>query len=206
MRGPFISLEGGEGAGKSTQIDYIRQWFEDLGHEVVVTREPGGTSLGELIREVVLHGEHPEMTAHTELLLIFAARAQHVSELILPCLEEGMCVICDRFTDASFAYQGGGRGLPRQQIEALEDMVMGELRPDLTLLLDLPVEAGLERAADRGSEDRFETETLAFLERARDTYRERAEEYSDRFVQIDASSSPLRVWEEIRQSLEQRFQ
>ena len=119
--------------------------------------------MAELIRDVVLHGEHPEMSAHTELLLIFAARAQHVAELIKPTLEKGHTVICDRFTDASFAYQGGGRGLARQEIEELENMVMGDLRPKLTLLLDLPVQTGLERAEGRNSEDRFETETIDFL-------------------------------------------
>ena len=205
MRGAFISLEGGEGAGKSTQMHRIREWLEDMDHEVIETREPGGTALSELIRDVVLHGEHPEMSAHTELLLIFAARAQHVSELIRPELENGITVLCDRFTDASFAYQGGGRGIPRAEIEALQEMVMGDLRPDLTLLLDLPVKLGLERASDRGSEDRFETESRKFLKRARETYLQRASEFSERFVVIDAARSPTEVWRQIRLVLEDRF-
>ncbi len=205
MTASFISLEGGEGAGKSSQMRRIRDWLTDRGHTVIETREPGGTPLAELIREVVLHGDHPEMSAYTELLLIFAARAQHVEELILPALKSGSTVLCDRFTDASFAYQGGGRGLPHQDIERLENMVMSELRPDLTLLLDLPVETGLTRATGRGSEDRFERETIEFLERAREAYLQRASEYPERFVVIDATRSAEHVWNEIEQCLELRF-
>lgn len=205
MSGLFITLEGGEGAGKSTQMRNIRAWLEAHGHAVVETREPGGTPLSELIRDVVLHGDHPEMTAHTELLLIFAARAQHVEELIKPALNEGATILCDRFTDASFAYQGGGRGLPVKDIEMLEHMVMGSLRPDLTLLLDLPVEQGLTRASGRGSEDRFETESLRFLERARSAYLERAAANPERFTVIDASNSAKQVWTELQTILEERF-
>ncbi len=205
MSGIFISLEGGEGAGKSTQMGNISEWLEQRGHRVLETREPGGTQLSELIRDVVLHGEHPEMSGHTELLLIFAARAQHVAELILPALEDGQSVLCDRFTDASYAYQGGGRNLPRSHIEQLETMVMGKLRPDLTLLLDLPVELGLSRASGRGSEDRFETESDGFLGRARRAYLERADEFSQRFEVIDASQSASEVWTQIRWGLEGRF-
>jgi dTMP kinase len=205
MNGVFISLEGGEGAGKSTQMRYIREWLEEHGHAVIETREPGGTKLAELIREVVLHGDHPEMSRHAELLLIFAARAQHVSELINPALAQGTAVLCDRFTDASFAYQGGGRGIPAEEIETLENMVMGDLRPDLTLLLDLPVETGLERASGRGSEDRFETETISFLERARSVYLERAATYPERWKVIDATQDAHSVWRQIRQVLEERF-
>ena len=162
MSGVFITLEGGEGAGKSTQMRHIREWLEERGHEVIETREPGGTTLAELIRDVVLHGDHPEMSAHTELLLIFAARAQHVAELIKPALERKVTVLCDRFTDASFAYQGGGRGIPVSDIECLEEMAMGALRPDLTLLLDLPVEMGLRRAMGRGSETASKPKPIAF--------------------------------------------
>ncbi|MFT5139795.1 MAG: dTMP kinase [Rhodothermales bacterium] len=202
----FISLEGGEGAGKTTQMRNIRQWLETRGHRVIETREPGGTPLAEIIRDVVLHGEHKEMSAHTELLLIFAARAQHVEELIKPALAQGSTVLCDRFTDASFAYQGGGRGLPLGDIEALENMVMGTLRPKLTLLLDLPVEVGLRRAAGRGSEDRFETESLNFLQRVRDTYLRRAKMFPARYVVIDATRSTEHVWEGIQKVLEDRFE
>jgi dTMP kinase len=205
MSEKFISLEGGEGAGKSTQMRNIRQWLEARGHKVVETREPGGTPLAEIIRDVVLHGEHPEMYPYTELLLIFAARAQHVEELIKPALADGNIVLCDRFTDASFAYQGGGRGLPRGDIELLENMVMGTLRPGLTLLLDLPVKEGLLRAAGRGSEDRFETESLNFLQRARDTYLQREKMFPERYVVIDATGSTDQVWDDIQKALEERF-
>jgi dTMP kinase len=201
----FVSLEGGEGAGKSTQMSHIRGWFEKKGQRVVETREPGGTELAELIRNIVLHGDHPEMSAYTELLLIFAARAQHVDELIKPSIEAGKIILCDRFTDASFAYQGGGRGLPVADISALENMVMGSLRPDLTFLLDLPVEMGLSRASDRGSEDRFETEAVSFLERARQTYLDRAKQFSERYVLIDATCSPDEVWKKIKNTLEDRY-
>jgi dTMP kinase len=205
MSGPFITLEGVEGAGKSTQMARIRDWLEARGHLVIETREPGGTRISELIRDVVLHGQHPEMSPHTELLLIFAARAQHLDELIRPALARGEAVLCDRFTDASYAYQGGGRGLAAADIEALESMVQGELRPDLTLLLDLPAMRGLERTSGRGSEDRFESESLQFLERAREAYLERARAHPGRYAVIDASRSADRVWEQIRAVLEGRF-
>ena len=205
MRGAFITLEGGEGAGKSTQMRRVREWLEKRGHEIIETREPGGTALSELIRDVVLHGEHPEMSAHTELLLIFAARAQHVASLVKPELEAGHTVLCDRFTDASYAYQGGGRGLPRADIAALEQMVQGDLRPDLTLLLDLPVETGMARASERGSEDRFETQSRAFLERAREAYLQQASEFPRRYEVIDASQSEQDVWRQIKTVLGQRF-
>jgi len=205
MRGVFITLEGGEGAGKSTQMRRVREWLEQRGHEVIATREPGGTALSELIRDVVLHGDHPDMSAHTELLLIFAARAQHVESLIKPALEAGRTVLCDRFTDASFAYQGAGRGLPRSDIAALEQMVQGDLRPDLTLLLDLPVETGLARALERGSEDRFETQSRAFLERAREAYLQRASEFPQRYEVVDAAHNEQHVWRQIKTVLGQRF-
>lgn len=205
MSGRFITLEGVEGAGKSTQMARIRDWLEARGHQVIETREPGGTRISELIRDVVLHGQHPEMSPHTELLLIFAARAQHLDELIRPALARGETVLCDRFTDASFAYQGGGRGLPAAEIEALESLVQGELRPDLVLLLDLPAELGLERTSGRGSEDRFETESLQFLERAREVYLERARAHPGRYAVIDAGGSADQVWEQIRDVLEERF-
>ena len=205
MRGVFITLEGGDGAGKSTQMRRVRGWLEQRGHEVITTREPGGTTLSELIRDVVLHGDHPEMSAHTELLLIFAARAQHVESLIKPALEAGRTVLCDRFTDASYAYQGAGRGLPRSDIAALEQMVQGDLRPDLTLLLDLPVETGLARASERGSEDRFETQSGTFLERAREAYLQRASEFPERYEVVDAAHNEQHVWRQIKTVLGQRF-
>jgi len=205
MKGKFITLEGGEGAGKSTQMRRVREWLGRAGHRDNETREPGGTPISELIRDVVLHGHHQEMTAHTELLLIFAARAQHVAELIRPALERGETVLCDRFTDASYAYQSGGRGLPQQDIATLEQLVQGALRPDLTLLLDLPVKLGLERASGRGSEDRFETESLAFLGRARKAYLDRANTNLKRYAVIDATPEAGRVWEQIQAVLEERL-
>ena len=206
MTGVFITLEGGEGAGKSTQMRNIRNWLEKRGHTVVTTREPGGTGLSEIVRDIVLHGQHPEMSPHTELLLIFAARAQHVTQFIRPELEAGNTVLCDRFTDASYAYQGGGRGVASMDIAALEAIAHGGLQPDLTLLLDIPVTLGLERAATRGSEDRFETESRLFLERARDTYLQRARQFPERFSVIDAALDEKAVWEHIQHVLRQRFE
>ncbi|NNL96090.1 MAG: dTMP kinase [Xanthomonadales bacterium] len=205
MKPYFITLEGVEGAGKSTQMKRISGWLAAHGHTVVESREPGGTHISEMIRDVVLHGDHPEMSAHTELMLIFAARAQHVHELIRPALDAGKTVLCDRFTDASYAYQGGGRGIPERDIATLEQMAQGDLRPDLTLLLDLPAKEGLARADGRGSEDRFETESLAFLDRARRAYLARAAGDPSRYVVIDAARSVTRVWRDIQDALEQRL-
>jgi dTMP kinase len=205
MRAYFITLEGGEGAGKSSQMARISAWLEDHGHQVVCTREPGGTPLSEIVRDLVLHGGHDEMTPMTELLLVFAARAQHVDELIRPSLRAGHTVLCDRFTDASFAYQGGGRGLPAADIETLEHLVQRNLKPDLTILLDTPVETGLARARGRDSEDRFETESLQFLERVRQTYLERARQDSERFTVIDARADEETVWARIQAVLEARL-
>lgn len=205
MSASFITLEGVEGAGKSTQMRNISRWLNDHGHDVVETREPGGTALSELIRDVVLHGNHSEMAPKTELLLIFAARAQHVEELILPSMAAGKTVLCDRFTDASYAYQGGGRELGSEIIATLEQLVQGSLRPDLTLLLDIPVAVGLQRASGRNSEDRFETESMRFLERARQAYLERAHDNPRRYSIIDASNSAREVWAGIRAELEARF-
>jgi dTMP kinase len=200
----FVTLEGGEGAGKSSQMRRIAEWLEQHGHRVVTTREPGGTVLSEILRDLVLHGDHPEMSPMTELLLVFAARAQHVDEVIRPALEQGQTVLCDRFTDASFAYQGGGRGLPVEDIRLLESLVQGKLRPDLTLLLDVPVEVGLARTRGRDSEDRFETETAVFLDKVRQAYLERANAERERIAVIDASVGEPAVWDAIRAILEQR--
>lgn len=205
MKGRFITLEGGEGAGKSSQMERIRHWLAERGHTVICTREPGGTKLSELLRDIVLHGQHPEMSPMTELLLIFAARAQHVDQLIRPHLEAGDTVLCDRFTDASFAYQGGGRGVPTDDILVLERLVQRGLQPDLTLLLDVPVETGLQRAAGRGTEDRFEGESQKFLERVRAAYLARARRHRERFVLIDATADEASVWDEIEGHLAQRI-
>ncbi|HEX7814164.1 dTMP kinase [Dyella sp.] len=188
-RGRFISLEGGEGAGKSTLLAGLREYIEQQGIDLVQTREPGGTALGEAVRSIVLDPAHRGLSGESELLLMFAARAQLVREVIEPALAAGRWVLCDRFTDASYAYQGGGRGQPVARIQALEQWATEGLRPDLTLLLDLPVATGRARAAGRGEADRIEVEADAFFERVRASYRQRAAQEPDRFRIVDASQS-----------------
>jgi len=205
MKGRFITVEGGEGAGKSTQIQRIGAWLAERGHTIVHTREPGGTQLAEQLRTTLLDTKNTAVSELTELLLMFAARAQHLDELIRPALLRGEWVVCDRFTDATWAYQGGGRGLPGEQIAALEKLVHGDLQPDLTLLLDLPVRVGLERVAMRGEADRFEREPEAFFERVRQAYLERAKAEPDRFEVIDASLTPDAVWSQIAHALRRRM-
>ncbi|HEX7044690.1 MAG TPA: dTMP kinase [Burkholderiales bacterium] len=198
----FITLEGGEGAGKSTQLQAIADWLRQRGHEVVATREPGGTPLGERLREVLLHGQG-DMSPDAEALLMFAARAEHLARVIRPALAAGRSVLCDRFTDATYAYQGGGRGIPATRLAALEQWVQGGLRPDLTLLLDLPVEVGLARARGRGAFDRFEREQRDFLERVRAAYLARAAAEPERVRVIDASRPTAEVTRAITAVLEQ---
>lgn len=205
MRGKFITMEGGEGAGKSTMMDRVAHWLEDAGHRVVTTREPGGTALAEKLREVLLDRENSALSGQAELLLLFAARAQHLNELIQPSLDRGDWVLCDRFTDATWAYQGGGRNLPLADIETLENLVHGDLQPDLTLLLDLPVEQGLKRAGERSQADRFEQESKAFFERVRNAYLQRARLSPDRFAVIDASGCREDVWAQIATVLMDRL-
>jgi len=204
-KGFFITLEGGEGAGKSTQMAFVQQRLQDslqtAGKSLQVTREPGGTVLGEQIRTLLLDHRQTVMNGDTELLLMFAARAQHLAQLIHPTLAVGDWVLCDRFTDATYAYQGGGRGIALSRIAALENWVQGELRPDLTLLLDLPVEVGMARARERGELDRFEREQRAFFERVRQTYRERAAEEPSRYHIIDAAQSIEQVQSQIDAAL-----
>jgi len=184
--GRFITLEGGEGAGKSTNMDYVAQRLRAAGIRVTVTREPGGTPLAESIRGLLLDPANTAMHADTELLLMFAARAQHLQELVLPALARGEWVLCDRFTDATYAYQGGGRQLDMQRIGQLESWVQGGFQPHRTLLFDLPVEVGLQRAGERGGLDRFEQEKAAFFERVRRVYLKRARAFPQRFRVIDA--------------------
>ncbi|MFB2705492.1 MULTISPECIES: dTMP kinase [Marinobacter] len=173
-RGRFITFEGTEGVGKSTQLENAANTLKDLGIDVIVTREPGGTPMAENIRELLLSPREEPVHETTELLLMFAARAQHLHNRIVPALDKGQWVLCDRFTDATFAYQGGGRGVPAERIALLETLVQGEVRPDHVILLDAPVETGMARAKKRGELDRFEQETLAFFQRIRDTYLARA--------------------------------
>lgn len=200
-RGWFITLEGGEGAGKSSCMPYIREHLEATGNRVLMTREPGGTALGERVREILLHPDGTPMHGDTELLLMFAARAQHLAEVILPALAAGSVVVCDRFTDASYAYQGGGREIPLERISALETWVQGDLRPDLTLLFDVPVEQGIARAKGRSAPDRFEQEDLAFLQRVREAYRDIARREPERVRLVDASRDLPEVQAQVREHL-----
>lgn len=192
-RGRFISLEGGEGAGKSTLLAGVLACLRQRGLSVVQAREPGGTPVGEAVRAIVLDPALAPLAAETELLLMFASRAQLVREVIEPALAAGQWVVCDRFADASYAYQGGGRGQPAARIEELERWACDGVKPDLTLLLDLPVAAGRARAAGRGEADRIESEADAFFERVRASYRDRATQEPNRFRVIDASQAPGQV-------------
>ncbi|MCH2323990.1 MAG: dTMP kinase [Pseudomonadales bacterium] len=204
-RGKFISIEGVEGAGKSTNIEAIKQYLVGKEIDFVVTREPGGTVLAEKIRRLLLHVSDDAPAELTELLLIFAARAQHIEKVIQPALENGRSVVCDRFTDATYAYQGGGRGLKTSVIAELESMVQGELRPDLTIILDLDPEAGLVRAKERGELDRFETEKDEFFEKVRSAYLDIAISNPDRCFVINAGQSIEQVRADIINLLDKRL-
>ncbi len=195
--GRFLTLEGIEGAGKSTQAGYLKEALEAQGIPVVLTREPGGTALGEQIRQLLLDPSLPPMAADTELLLLFAARAEHLAQVIRPALARGHWVICDRFTDATYAYQGGGRGLDTSRIAQLETLTQGDLRPDYTLLLDLPVSLGLARAKQRAHLDRLESETHAFFERVRRAYLARARAEPARIQIIDGRGTKSQVREAV---------
>ncbi|SRR5690606_27377505 len=201
-RGKFITIEGGEGVGKSTQIGALRDWLSEQGLEVVLTREPGGTPRAERIREILLEQSEEAMPASCELLLMFAARSTHVANVIEPALARGAWVVCDRFTDATYAYQGGGRGFDVELIATLEEAVLGSLRPDLTLLLDAPVGVGTARARSRneasGRTDRFELEQGGFFERVRAAYLARARQEPDRIAVIDATGTRDEVAAAIR--------
>jgi dTMP kinase len=204
MRGRFVTFEGGEGAGKSTQISRAAEWLRARGVEVVLTREPGGTPRAERLRTILLERDAEPMPQSCELLLMFAARATHLENLVRPAIARGAWVLCDRFTDATYAYQGGGRQLPRAQIDALAGVVHPDLWPDLTLLIDLPVDTGLARASNRNGADgpdRFESEQRAFFERVRATYLERARAEPSRFRMIDGSRSIDAVTDAIEAAL-----
>ena len=207
-RGRFITLEGGEGVGKTTNVELVCRFLGERGIEVVRTREPGGTPRAEAIRGLLLDPDIDEpLDDDAELLLVFAARAQHLARCIRPALARGAWVVCDRFTDATFAYQGGGRGLDPSRIATLERLVQGELTPDLTLLLDMPADAAQQRLASRidgqgGQRDRFERERLGFFSRVRDAYLARADAAPERFAVIDAGQSLAAVQAAIVTALE----
>ena len=186
-RGRFVTFEGIEGAGKSTQLERLHHRLRHEGRQVLFTREPGGTALGERLRGLLLDPEVGAMAAETELLLIFAARAEHLRRVIKPALARGTWVLCDRFTDASFAYQGAGRGLGAARVAVLETWLQGDFRPDLVLLFDVSAEVGLERALSRGKRDRIESEDMAFFERARSAYLQRARADARRYRVIDGA-------------------
>lgn len=196
-KGKFITVEGGEGVGKSTNISFIKQLLESTGQIVVTTREPGGTPIAEKIRLILLEKDKEVISDQTELLLMFAARSQHITQVIQPALLAGKWVVCDRFTDATYAYQGGGRGMDIAMIKALEKIVQQGLMPDLTLLLDAPIETGMNRAKERGKLDRFESEQQSFFERVRATYLQRAEKKPQQIKIVNADQSIDKVEAEI---------
>lgn len=196
--GKFITLEGGEGVGKSTNLTFVKQLLEQTGITVMTTREPGGTPFAEKIRQLLLENRQEVVSEQAELLLMFAARAQHIYHVIQPALSKGNWVLCDRFTDATYAYQGGGRAMDLAMIEWLEDKVQGKIRPDLTLLLDTPIEVGMDRANKRGALDRFELEKQTFFERVRTAYLQRAEKLPEQIKVINADQSLDKVQDEIR--------
>ena len=200
MAGKFISIEGVEGAGKSTQVRFIQDYLTSLGKTVVVTREPGGTELSEKIRNLLLEPSPNSMDNDTELLLMFASRAEHVSKVINPALHRGEWVLCDRFLDATYAYQGGGRGIERQRIQQIADWTLKGLTPDLTLLFDLPVELGLERVLERkGEMDRFEQEKINFFKKIRKSYLKSAKAEPNRIKIVDASLSITKIQKQLTQ-------
>ncbi|MGB2359468.1 MAG: dTMP kinase [Porticoccaceae bacterium] len=202
MRGKFITIEGTEGVGKTTNIEFIQNWLQSKQLAYLCTREPGGTPLAEQIRELLLAPREELVCDTAELLLMFAGRAQHLNQVIEPALTEGAWVLCDRFTDATYAYQGAGRGMGETLISELELIVQGSLRPDLTLILDIPVEQGLKRASERSDPDRFELEKTEFFERVRQGYLEIARQYPERCVVIDASQPLDKVQQELNIALE----
>ncbi|WP_196138112.1 dTMP kinase [Aliikangiella sp. G2MR2-5] len=204
-KGFFITLEGSEGVGKTTSLRFVKEIIESKGHKVLVTREPGGTPLAEDLRATLLANREEKIEAETELLLMFAARCQHVNQVIKPALESGTWVICDRFVDASYAYQGGGRGIGNSKIKELEDWCLDEFQPNLTILLDMSVEEGMARTRQRGAPDRFECEKINFYERIRKAYLARANANPERIKIIDASPDIEEVQSSIRALLQEHL-
>lgn len=204
-KGKFITLEGGEGVGKSTNLSFIQHWLENQGLSVVVTREPGGTALAEKLRQLLLENQDEAVSEKTELLLMFAARAQHLNNVISPALERGDWVLSDRFTDATYSYQGGGRGIDMNVIAWLEQFVQAHLRPDLTFLFDAPIEIGMQRAKKRALLDRFENEDLSFFHNVRAAYLQLARQFPERIKIIDATQPLKAVQNDIQQVLVTEF-
>ena len=204
MNSKFITIEGIEGAGKSTQLAFIQRYLTEQGKTLTITREPGGTNLGEQIRTLLLTPTKDGMASDTELLLMFAARAEHVAQVIKPALERGDWVLSDRFTDATFAYQGGGRGINQQRIAEIADWTLNGLQPDLTLLFDLTFELGQQRVLSRNEGiDRFEQEKIEFFQRIRDCYLERAKQDPNRIKILDASQSITDIESQIAKILDE---
>jgi len=189
----FITVEGIEGVGKTTSVRFLAEYLHEHNKSVMVTREPGGTPLADDIRRFILAEHQEQIYPDTELMLIFAARAQHIAKVIQPALAQGQWVLCDRFTDASYAYQGAGRGIPAERIATLETWVQGDLRPDLTILLDAPIDVSLERIKQRGKLDRFESEHIDFFRKVKNCYLQRAHNEPSRFRIVDASGSVEKV-------------
>ena len=198
QRGKFITIDGVEGAGKSTQITFICDYLKAKGVNVILTREPGGTDVGEKIRTLLLSNSTGKMHADTELMLMFAARNEHIQNKIMPALKQGDWVLSDRFTDASYAYQGGGRGLDVERIAQLEQWVLQDFTPDMTLLLDAPVEIGMSRVESRGKKDRIELEATDFFNRVRQAYIDRSEQFPDRIKLIDSSQTVEHTKQQIK--------
>ena len=203
-RAQFITLDGIDGSGKTTQLNVIRDWFAVRQMPVVFTREPGGTPLGEKLRELLLDPQ-TRVSLHTETLLMFAARRQHLEDVVLPALAQGIHVVSDRFTDATFAYQGGGRGLPAAEVEVLEDWVQGSLRPDLTILLDVPLEVSVARIEGSRDKDRFEREDSDFFARVRAAYLQRAAQSPQRYEIINSHRDKAEVKQDIEAVLDRLF-
>ena len=203
--GRFLAIEGVDGAGKSTQVPRVDEWLRRNGVKTLVTREPGGTPLGESLRALLLDPRFTGMSTSAELLVMFAARAEHLEKRIVPALADGVWVLCERFTDATFAYQGGGRDVDPKRIAALEETVQGDVRPDLVLVLDVPVEVGLGRSVRRGAADRFERESIEFFRRVREVYLARAAQHPERYAVIDARAGEETVTRRIVEAISERF-
>ncbi len=201
-QGKFITLEGGEGVGKTTNIVFVQEYLESHGIAVLRTREPGGTQMAEEIRNLLLKKRDEDISNEAELLMMFAARAQHINRVIRPALSKGKWVVCDRFTEATYAYQGGGRNLDVSVISWLENLIQGDFRPDLTLLLDAPVDVGMKRANDRAELDRFESEKIDFFNRVRAAYLELAKLHSDRILIVNANQGLSMVKRDIQNAID----